>query len=261
MERMRSWLDEFRNYRHVVTEARVERWLDQFDLPDIDLGARVLDCVDFIANEKIAAAYRSGLRSLPGWHDTPRRRRGAWRFAAFSSSPGESGDAMLHRFRHANNLTSRANNSLFLYRRDLLTSGLRAGDTIVFVDDFSATGQQVVRSWPMIEEVLPEGPDVYLLLVAATADAIKRIGNETDIRVQADVLLGPADAVFSTSCSRFTADEKAVLRRYCARAETPSSARFGAAGYVTVFAHGCPNNTLAILQGGGGWEGLFRRYD
>lgn len=262
LTRMRRWLADFANYRHTVTQRRIELWLGQFDLPDIDLGARILDCVDFVTNEKISASYRSALNALPGWHRLASKRTGQWRFAAFSASAGESGDAMLQKFRHANNLSARANNGLFVHRSELLTAGLGAGDHIVFVDDFAGTGKQATEAWSFIKEVLPEDVDVHLCLVAASQRAIARIGAETELLVHADIVLTDGDSVFDPMCNRFSTTDKAAIKRYCDLVGPRAAREFAESGYVIVFAHSCPNNSLPVLHAvRPDWEGLFRRYD
>lgn len=262
MARMRSWVTEFGGYRHSVTERRIERWLDQFDLPDIDLAARLLDCVEFIPTERVASALKTGLNSLPGWSTQEGERSGAWRFAAFSASAGESGDVMLQRLRHAMNLAARRYNNLFVHRSELLSAGLGANDSVVLVDDFAGTGKQACDAWPMLSEYLPDGPKVHLLLVAARDRAIERIQAETDLLVQAEIVLSARDAVFDDACTRFSIAEKLRIKHYCDACVSLTAREFAKDGYLLVFGHTCPNNTLPVLHSSSGdWEGLFRRYD
>ena len=63
-QRMSSWLADFTGYRHNVNVETIRLWLDQFAAKDRDLGARVLDCVDFVTHERVAAAFRNGLTPL-----------------------------------------------------------------------------------------------------------------------------------------------------------------------------------------------------
>src|SRR5207249_3575458 len=130
-----------------VNEGRIDRWLGQFQAAHRDIAARVLDATEFVSNEQIAEAYRQALRALPGWHMNQARRRGRWRFVPFSFSAGESGDSMLHVFRVANALQHRRYDELFIHIRDLPSAALDEDDTVVFVDDFSGTGDQAVRNW------------------------------------------------------------------------------------------------------------------
>ena len=83
--------------------------------------------------------------------------------------------------------------------------------------------------------------------------------------VAAHVELTEADEIFSTKCRHFSRREKHTILRYCRRADSASPRGFGDCGFVVVFAHNCPNNTIPILHardpGGRRWEGLFRRHD
>jgi hypothetical protein len=113
-KRFKSWLDDFGAYRHSVTKASIESWLDQFEGGDRDTAARLLDVVEFYGQDRIASAFRKSLKALPDWHLDPAKRAGRWRFVAYSRSSGESGDSMLHQFRLANNLDAKRYNELFI---------------------------------------------------------------------------------------------------------------------------------------------------
>jgi hypothetical protein len=260
--RMRSWLDTFTGYRHAVNEARIDRWMEQFDAADRDLAARILDSVDFISAGQVTQGFRAILGGLTGWSTNEAQRQGRWRFVALSASAGESGDTMLHRFRIANNLTGRQYTDLFVYKRDLLQEKLAPGDTVVFVDDFAGTGQQVCEHWPELAELLPGSPLVYVGLVAASREARVRIEAETRLAVVPYIELTAQDDIFGAACPHFTAAEQAVLLGYCTVANGRTPRGFGDCGFVTVLAHNCPNNSIPVLHASHPtWEGLFRRHD
>lgn len=262
MGRISSWMSDFASYRHSVTEGRIERWLRQFASDDQDLAARVLDCIDFVSREQMAAAFRSFLASLDGWHRDEDQRQGQWRFVAFSASAGESGDEMLHLFRLANMLNGRQYNHLFIYKSELLSENLGPNDTVVFIDDFSGTGTQVCNTWPEIQELLPGGPKVFLVLVAAGVGACERIEEQTEIILVPSIRLLEQDNIFSPSCKHFTTDEQYKLLSYCQRANNRFPRGYGDCSFVIVLAHTCPNNSIPILHVyHSEWEGLFRRYD
>ena len=105
-KRYKRWISRFGSYRAEVTNITIQSWLKQFK-KDKDLGARILDTVEFYGQSQIYAAYREALNSLSGWHVSASKRKGHWRFAAMSGSAGESGDAMLHHFRVANGLDTK----------------------------------------------------------------------------------------------------------------------------------------------------------
>jgi hypothetical protein len=259
--RMGGWLSEFTGYRYPVSEGTVDRWVDQFG-SDKDLAARVLDCVDFIANQQMVVAFRYALEVISGWHPNKSKRKGKWRFLPFSSSAGTSGDSMLYHFRMANQLTGRANNGLFIHIRDLMKEDLGPEDSVVFVDDFAGTGSQACESWSMISELLPGDPKIYLALPVVSHSARKRIEDETGMSVISYIQLEAKDNVFSKSCKMFTEKEKGRLLQLCKKACRKTPKGYGDCGFVVVFTHKTPNNTIPILHANNKkWRGLFRRHD
>jgi len=259
--RMSSWLADFSGYRHSVTEGRIDRWLEQFDAGDRDLAARVLDAVDFVSREQMHSALRSALAAIDGWSLDEGARRGRWRFVAFAVSAGESGDEMLRTFRSANGLSGRRYNELFIHKSELVREELGPEDTVVFIDDFAGTGKQAVDVWPEMRELLAKGPRSILVLIGASDHACTRIEQDTELVVLRHIALTASDNVFAAGCPHFTSDEQSRLLQYCTRADRRAPRGFGDCGFVVVFAHTCPNNSIPILRTSHpGWEGLFRRY-
>jgi hypothetical protein len=258
---MAQWTGLFSAYRYPVSEQRIGLWLDQFSNGDRDLAARILDCADFVTHQQMTTAFRSILKGLKGWDFDSKRRAGKWRFVSLSSSAGESGDSMLHQFRVANGLDKKRYAELFIWKSDLLRENLGAEDTVVFVDDFAGTGTQACTAWKEnIEELLPGEPNVYLVLVASSVAARQRIGAETKLTVVPYITLSAQDDLFSHRCRHFNPAEKAKLLDYCKRADKKAPKGFGNCGFVIVFAHRCPNNTIPILHvQHNNWEGLFPR--
>jgi hypothetical protein len=263
LRRMREWVNEFAGYRYRVSEDRIRQWIDQFDSADSDLAARVLDCVDYFSHDQIAGAFREVLKGLDGWHLDESRRRGRWRFVAYSASAGESGDSMLHKFRHANNLAGRAYNELFIHRSDVLRDRLGSDDTVVLIDDFVGTGKQACDAWAeQFGELLADVGRVYLVVVAACDAAASRVADETGLQVVPHHELTESDNIFSGRCRAFTVEEKSRLLTYCQGADRQHPRGTGECGLLVVFAHTCPNNTIPILHvSNRHWEGLFRRYN
>ena len=261
-QRMASWTTLFLGYRLAVTEQRIDRWLDQFRPGDRDLAARILDCVEFVTHEQMTGAFRSMLACIRGWDIDESRRQGEWRFVAYSASAGESGDSMLHKFRLANGLGGSGFNKLFIHKRDLVRQKLGPRDTVIFVDDFAGTGDQVCANWPEMQELLPQKPTIYLFLVAASTHARTKIANQTSLEVLPHIELTDADNVFSPRCSHFTSAERGILLEYGETADKRFPRGYGDCGMVIVFAHNCPDNTIPILHAYHyKWEGLFRRFD
>jgi hypothetical protein len=263
--RYQRWLAVFAGYRNPVTQVLVELWLNCFAKKDQDLAARILDAVNFIGYQRIQNCFRQVLATFEsmGWHSNQRRRRGRWFFVAFSGSVGESGDRMIHEFRMANSMTRKQFNYLFIHRSELVQNKIGPEDTVVLIDDFSGTGKQASDSWREIfRELLAGGPRVILVLVAATASAIQRIREETDMEVRCCNRLQNSDNIFAAECDHFTDEEKTVLLRYCRKANKVAPRGFGDCGLVLVLVHRCPNNTIPVLHANHeDWVGLFPRDD
>jgi len=275
IRRYKRWISRFGSYRAGIINITIHGWLQQFDEPDRDLAARVLDAVEFYGQSRIHAAYREALAALDGWHRSASEREGKWQFAAMSGSAGESGDAMLYQFRVANRLDAKRFNHLFvsrsdLFRQPLLPDGdpqkLGSDDVVVLLDDFSGTGTQVCDAWndpqTSFGALLAGVGRIYLILVAASRIAQKRIATETNICLLSAHDLHDSDNVFSDACRHFTKADRAKLLRYGQIANRKLPKGFGDGGFVVVFQHRAPNNSIPILHADHPrWTGLFPRHD
>ncbi len=273
-KRYNRWIATFGSYRGGITTPIIESWFDNFEDADQDLGARILDTVEYYGQSQIHAAYRQALTGLPGWHRLSSKRDGKWRFAAMSGSAGESGDAMLHHFRVANRLDTKAFNELFVSRSDLFRQPLlpdtdpqKLGedDIVVLLDDFSGTGTQVCKAWNDPETsfgaLLAGVGTVYLILVAASKAAGRRISHETTLSLSPAHWLHESDNVFSEKCKHFTAADRDRLLHYGRIADKQNPMGFGDCGFVVVFQHRPPNNSIPILHADHPkWTGLFPRH-
>jgi len=273
--RYKRWTTRFGSYRDGITNLTIEGWLENFEEEDHDLAARVLDAVEFYGQSQIYAAYRQALKALPDWHKLVSKRKGKWRFAAMSGSAGESGDAMLHHFRVANELDTKAFNELFVARSDLFRQAmlpendphkLGRDGVVVLLDDFSGTGTQVCEAWNDLATsfgaLLAGVGRVYLILVAASKAARRKISAETSISLVPAHELHDSDNVFSDKCRHFTPADQAKLLHYGRIADKKNPMGFGDCGFVVVFQHRPPNNTIPILHADHSkWTGLFPRHD
>ncbi len=274
-KRYKRWIDHFGSYRAGIINVTIQSWLNQFAASDQDVAARVLDAVEFYGQTQIYAAYRQALAGLDGWNREPSKRSGRWRFAAMSGSAGESGDAMLHHFRVANRLDTKPLNELFVSRSDLFRQPLlpeddphKLGrdDVVVLLDDFSGTGTQVCDAWNNPETsfgaLLAGVGKVYLIVVAASKAARNRITNETGICLVPAHDLREGDDVFSDHCKHFTKADRVKLLQYGEIADKKRPKGFGNCGFVVVFQHRSPNNSIPILHADHSkWTGLFPRHD
>jgi len=261
--RKEAWLTDFVGYRAAVNQGRLEAWLGQFAEPDRDLAARVLDCIEFFGTDRIAHAYRTCLAALPGWHANEEQRAGRWRFAPMSDSAGDSGGTMLHQFRIANGMSRKNSNHLFIQPASLLKEELGPEDTVVLVDDFIGTGDQVTTAWESSFSELVAGiGTVYLLVVAARRQGRECVSNVTDMAVHCAHEVTDADDFFGQACHQFTPEEKDAFKRYCKRANRTRPAGYGDCGLLVVFSHRCPSDSVAALHASHTrWRGLFPRND
>jgi hypothetical protein len=215
-----------------------------------------------MTHQEMEDAFRILASRLTGWDRAKTRRTGKWRFVAFSKAAGESGDVMLHKWRSALGLSGSRHDELFIHRSDLVHEQLSTEDSVVFLDDFAGTGQQVCKGWrETMAELLPGSPRAYLVLVAASNVARDKIVTETRLQVEAKILLRERDNIFSTKCKHFTTSDKNTLLGYCARADRKRPRGFGNCGFVIVLAHKTPNNSIPILHvNHSSWVGLFPRH-
>jgi hypothetical protein len=258
--KFKEWLEKFRFYRDPPTEKKLREWFAYFNTIDTPVAAKVLDHVMVVSERDIQSGYKACLEGLEGWSSDPSKRQGDWYFVGFGK-PGESGPAMLRPFRHANNLAYDRFDPLFHNLRDLPGLKLTARDHVVFVDDFSGSGRQVTRMWPRVTELVASEATCHLILTAITTTAQSAIAEKTELRVSASILLGPEIAVFHEDNTSFTADEKAVIERYCEKADPQNPRGFGKLGVLFVLSHTIPNNSLPILHvDKQDWRGLFPRY-
>ena len=262
-KRLQSWISDFGAYRHAVTRASIEDWLDQFKKRDHDLAARVLDAVEFYGNDRIGVAFRKSLQAIPGWDKRPSARQGRWRFVAYSASSGESGGSMLYQFRLANRLDGKTHNQMFIYPSQLVLQRLGPDDTVVLVDDFVGTGDQVCEAWnESFAELVAGAGRVYLVVIGAVTGARRRVREETEVRLVPSHEFNEADNLFSDRCTRFPKREKGRLLAYNKRADKRHPRGYGDCGLIVVFQHRCPNNSVPMLHANHSrWTGLFPRHD
>lgn len=260
MTREEIWIDRFRYYRDPPNREAIERWLGLFGEGHREIARKVLDHVVVVSEREIQQGYRAALNSLPGWQERGAANAGRWFFVGFGRS-GESGPAMVRIFREANDLALARYNDLFCELSDLPSLKLTALDVVVFIDDFSGTGRQVCRMWPVVAEMVASEAACHLILTAATTAAVNAIGNRTDLVLHTRITLDENDNVLAPASAVFSPDEKQVIRDYGYIADPRKPDGYGGSGLLFVLSHKTPNNTLPILHiNEPHWRGLFPRY-
>ncbi len=258
-EQLTQWYDSFRFYRHPPSRAEIIHWLRQFDDGDVHLASKVLDNVILVSDRDIQQGYHDALSGLPGWHADQARRIGRWAFVGLGGQ-AESGPAMLHMFREANNLTSDNHQGLFVTPAELPEMKLTAHDTVVFVDDFAGTGTQFSNRWEIYKELIAGEAKVHLFLAAATADAMGLLRPLSDIIVQARLVLPQSANIFAAENTDFSEEEKASVLGYCKKADRRKPRGWGDCGLLVVISRKTPNNTIPILHAASKkWSPVFPR--
>ncbi len=254
-----DWLKSFAHYRLPPTRETLLQWLRRFDPDHLHIAHKILNQVIMVSEIEIQKGYKCSLEALEGWSRSAEERQGRWFFVGVGEA-GESGPAMLRLFREANGLTRARWQAFFVTVMDLPQLRLSAYDSIVFIDDFAGTGTQMVKYWPLLQELVASEAKCFLLLTVLTKRAKEYIVENTDLIIRENKVLEPDSDIFSTECETFSECEKAVLDKYGAIAWPRHPRGFGDCGLCVVLSHKTPNNTIPILHANHpDWVGLFPR--
>jgi len=255
---LEGWYDRFRFYRHSPSKVEILGWIKQFAPQHHGLARRLLDNVILISDLQIQQGYREALAALDGWSKIDTQRRGRWAFVGLGGQ-AESGPAMLHMFREANGLESDRHQGLFVTPADLPKLRLTARDTVIFVDDFSGTGDQFSSRWTVYRELVSSEARTYLFLAAATSVAMSRLSELDEIEIRATRTLGSEANVFSPN-SPFDDSEKTAILGYGKRADRKQPKGWGDCGLLLVISRKTPNNSVPILHSDSRrWKSIFPR--
>jgi hypothetical protein len=134
--------------------------------------------------------------------------------------------------------------------------------TVIFVDDFSGTGDTLTAWWDNVEPLIrPKGVEVVVGLLVMCSKARLKIERFAQLALCVDEVGDDAD-VLSDQNDEFSPAQKGALVRWCARTRCEARFRrgYGDMGLLLAFKHGCPNNSLPILwHDSRGWYPLFKR--
>jgi hypothetical protein len=248
-----------------VDRERLRAWLRQFRPADYDLALRVLENTQFYDTQRIQRlmADLHGQVKVQLANDGFRTLENV-AFLALGRV-GESGHEIFTRYRNINRLyrTPAMLPQLLELQQILFEAEAESRDlALVFLDDFIGTGRQVTDYWnEVLSQMIRPTQPLYLATIAACPDGIDKIVRETPFQVI------PAHIVqnrhlFPLS-DLFTDPEKATITDYCETVGNPPMG-IGGLGAMLAFAHGCPNNAVAILRGSKSqrhWRGILPRFD
>ncbi len=237
-----------------MSSGRILRWLVQFDDDDLPLAAHVLQSISYINGTNI----RNMTRDLFELTQEELGIKGLQKAAFIPvGSPGSGSASVARVLRDA----VRHSDHSVLSMLDLANAGADDFDAIVFVDDFSGTGETLEKWWENVESlVLPKNAEVFVGLLVLNGVARPRIETFADILAVSE--LDVTHNTLSQDSAVFTEDQKPTLREYCVNTGVSEKYHFGYGdcALLMAFKHGCPNNSLPILWfKGGGWRPLFNR--
>lgn len=132
---------------------------------------------------------------------------------------------------------------------------------VVFVDDFSGTGNTLQRWWATVEPIVrPLDAEVVVALLVLNYRARQKVQSISSRVLCIDELDHAAD-VFDNACAHFAEDQGSLLE-YAKRTRcSPIYKRgYGDCGLILSFRHGCPNNSIPTLwHESEDWKSLFMR--
>jgi len=246
-------VDEFGDHEG-IREARVLRWLEQFADDDLPLAIDLIRSVKYFG----AANIRSMTKQLFRMTTDELVERG-YRSAVFVAA-GRSGSGAAPVVRVLRELVRHTPHRVV----DMLhVAKIAPGevDAIVFLEDFSGTGDTLVDWWANVESIVrPSNAAIFVGLLILNERARHRIEEFADVLCVTE--LGPEANVLAGESTTFSEAQKRQLLEYCRG--TNCGPRFeqgyGACGLVVALKHGCPNNSLPILwYESGAWHALFTR--
>jgi hypothetical protein len=178
-------------------------------------------------------------------------------------STGDSGEDIVRRYKTVNKLQRLQNQ--FISKVQLLDRIVKADNPVVFfLDDFVATGKQVSDYWQQeLHQYVLEYVPMYLAVIAARSDGIKRIEAESPLKVLSVHTIGNRHCLLHSANTDLSNSEKLAVHNYCKKAGNQPLG-FGDLGLLVSFAYGTPNNTISAIRGSERqrpWRGLLPRWE
>lgn len=237
-----------------MTEGRVLKWLLQFDDEDLALASKVLQAITYVNAINIRKMTSTLLHMVLERMTAEGLVRAA--FVAVASAASGSGN-VARALRDA----LRGSGHVLISMLDLAQAGNDDFDAVVFVDDFSGTGETLSEWWENVESVVrPKNAQVFAGLLIVTEAALDEISVFAEV-VAVDELDLTHNALADEN-TIFSDDEKIRIRYYCERTGVDSElcAGYGECGLLLAFRHGSPDNSLPIIWAKtDDWRPLFKR--
>ena len=237
-----------------MSEARLLRWLDQFSDAALPMAIDVVRAVRYFDSANIRAMTKQLFQIIEA-ELTDKGLTSAVFIAV--GNPG-SGSATVIRV-----LRELVRGKPFRIVTMVDVAELQPGsvDAVVFVDDFSGTGNTLTSWWDTVEpSVRPSNAAVFVGLLVLNERARDQIEQFADVLAVTE--LGEEANVFSDDSTLFSASQRTELLDYCVRVGCGEKFEkgYGGCGLLVAFKHVCPNNSLPILWcENDKWRSLFNR--
>ncbi len=251
---VRQAAHKFRDHED-MSRRKIARWVAQFEDADVRLAIKVLEKIRYYSGGDIRRMLRDLVRSVyEGLTGIPRNK-------IFFVPVGDifQGAAILARGLRDTEGVRREQIKMMLELQKLPNEDIGA---IVFVEDFSGSGNTLMTWWTNVESfILPKMAPVVIALLVLNAQARPRVEEIANKVVIVDEL-NENQNVLSPASNLFEADEKETLLAYCGKTGcTETYLRgFESCGLLVAFKHLCPNDSLPLLwHDSRGWRSLFKR--
>ena len=270
-------LGQFRFRSRSIEPGLVRKWLQQFDGPqDQRLMFRLLSGLktydEGAVRAKMRVAFEIVTRDLASTREAGARVRQNILVSSLDESAAKAGLTYCRLFASENRISTQS--VVPLASLDRAIGSDKHFQRLVFIDDFSGTGQTLVdalkRENDLLRHANSEGLRIVLITVAGFTQArdhierfIGQCGLEADVYFCDE--LGPEHQAFSGTSIIFpNADErdraKQVAEGKGVMLENRTPLGYGDLQASVVFFQSCPNNTLPILWSQNKeWSPLFPR--
>ncbi len=242
-----------------MSPGRVLKWMGQFVKKHLPLARKVLLGTRYYGSANIRAMTRELVISV--LQNFPKIDRQRIVFVPVGR-PGSS-SAIIARVLRELSRTGETRGISVLLMADLEKIPAGRVSVIVFIDDFSATGDQLIEWWENVEQLVrPKRASIFVALLVMNNRTRLRIEEFAELAICVDELDDSAN-VLSEHSGTFNQVEKKSLLRYCRKTGCSQDfiRGYGSCGLLLAFKHGCPNSSLPILWfDSKAWFPLFKRH-
>lgn len=239
-----------------MSPGRIVKWLDQFEGDDdVALAVEVIQAAYYLNGTNI----RTMTQQLYGLTVSELARRGLGRAAFIAVGSLGAGSGTVARV-----LRDAIRGTVHSLVSMLELAALSPGDfdAVVFIDDFSGTGDTLEKWWENVETLVrPINAEVFVGLLVLNGAASARIRSFAEIVAVEE--LDESKNVLSAESPKFSSAQKKILLKYCRKTGCGKKveAGYGSCALLLAFKHGCPNNSLPILwMKSETWRPLFNRH-